>query len=186
MYYACIIMAHTHLDLSLGAWVAADRSDHLSAVRHEFVITDAQETFMPRPHLNVIKAANLLHILQIHNVIPQIEEKVREAMIWVDKKKRKKKSKSFIISSSVLLKPRDQQEAEFTLLPCSHIQVSQLCILHLGYESTTSRVLSPLIHTNDTRYLTDEAKFHKRTHVHKAVAVLAAVELSSFVHVQPG
>ncbi len=66
-----MITLHTHLDLSLRTRFAADGSDHFSAVRHEFIITDAQETFMPRPHINVIMVAQLLHILKIHNIIPR-------------------------------------------------------------------------------------------------------------------
>ncbi len=106
-YSIYMITLHTHLDLSLRTRFAADGSDHFSAVRHEFIITDAQETFMPRPHINVIMVAQLLHILKIHNIIPREKKREREGGGGNDMGECNKKSKSVIISSSVLLKPRD-------------------------------------------------------------------------------
>lgn len=64
-----LINIQTYLDLSFGAGLTADRSDHLTAVHLDHKIINTQNAFMPRTDVYIVVDSRL-YMLQVHNVIP--------------------------------------------------------------------------------------------------------------------
>lgn len=65
----------SHLDLSFGAGLAADRADHVAAVHLNQLFIQAQNALVPGSDVDVVENTGL-DVLEVHDLIPESGQKV--------------------------------------------------------------------------------------------------------------